>query len=87
MPQTSKDEAGAKDPLGINDPEFKETLGQVLNNAEETEEAMKGLQEMMKILGGAIGEPGSAPVNDPKAEETLNKMLSDLGMKMPDIPD
>ena len=66
--ESAKDEE-KEDPLGVNDPEFKETLEQVLGNAAETEEAIKGLQGMMKVLSGVIGDPSNNPADDPKTDE------------------
>ena len=45
--QSEKKEEAA---FGIDDPEFKELLGDVLKDDEQAREAMKGLSQMMNMM-------------------------------------
>jgi hypothetical protein len=45
--------------FGIDDPEFKELLGDVLKDDEQAKEAMKGIAQMMQMMGQCFGNETS----------------------------
>lgn len=44
-------EKSAEAGFGVEDPEFKELLGDVLKDDEQAKEAMKGIAQMMQMMG------------------------------------
>lgn len=59
----------------MDDPEFKELLGDMLKDDEQAKEAMKGIAQMMQMMGQCFNSDNSTQPTEQEAEQAIQKMM------------